>query len=384
MEKSSGMDYFSKLRKVTNLVGFKLTNKGNKWDAIRLWIFPLIVYSYTAVVLIRKWSFANDMEDILYAAGLGNCVPRIALARLQVSNFADVFDFLENIELPTTRNKEKFQASLKRVTTIMGKIAPPFGISAMLVVSAGWFFSNKPRPLPFITMPEWALNYSSLGCVIIQVSIYCLMAHEYVMVDVLKICILLHLKMHFRNLRMNIKNIVEQAREDYKQESGPCNEIPWHYLRKNLGKMVSYHNSLLKITETVETIYNKSVLSSFINLSLFACLTMYSMSLFPLLSVEFAVMIFYTTVILLMFFVDCFFTQQVITESEEVANSCYESDFVGSDPKFQKALVIIMRMAQNSVKFTIGKFAPLSVATCVVITNATISYFMILRNIKNM
>ncbi|KAK5639871.1 hypothetical protein RI129_010682 [Pyrocoelia pectoralis] len=377
MEKSSGVDYFSTLKRITNVGGLKFTNKAGKWDTIRLWIFPLILYTYAAIVLVRKWSFANDMEDILYATGLGTCIPRITIARLHVSNFADVLDLLENIDLSASPGREKLRASLKRASTLVCKLSGPLVPASMLLITAAWFFSSRDRPLPFITMPEWALNYSPLGCVLIQLCVYTVMAHEYVMVDGLKVCILLHLQIHFRNLSLNIKNIVEQARE----ESG-ANGIQSQCLKKNLVNVVCYHDFLLQIAEKVETIYNKCVLSSFINLSLFVCLTMYSMSLFPLLSIEFAIMVFYITIILLLFFVDCFFSQQVMTESEEVAHSCYEIDFVGTDPKFQKALVMIMRTAQNSVKFTIGKFAPLSIVTGVVITKASVSYFMLLQNMK--
>lgn len=58
-----------------------------------------------------------------------------------------------------------------------------------------------------------------------------------------------------------------------------------------------------------------------------------------------------------------FWGTKVITESLALAKSCYEVEFVGTDIRFQKALILIMQRSQSPFKLTLGRFAALSLVT---------------------
>ncbi|KAK5646171.1 hypothetical protein RI129_004635 [Pyrocoelia pectoralis] len=103
----------------------------------------------------------------------------------------------------------------------------------------------------------------------------------------------------------------------------------------------------------------------------------------PLFNVEFCVLLFYILTNLLVFFGDTYLCQEIVTEkSEGLVFSYYETDFVGADIRFQKALVLLMTRAQKHIIFSIGNFAPLSMGTIVTVVKASVSYFMLLYNLR--
>ncbi|KAK5646172.1 hypothetical protein RI129_004636 [Pyrocoelia pectoralis] len=100
-------------------------------------------------------------------------------------------------------------------------------------------------------------------------------------------------------------------------------------------------------------------------------------SLFPTLLIILQLLVLFFLIFL---FINCII---YFLESEGLVQSFYEIDFIGTDIRFQKALVFLMTRAQKTVTFTIGNFSPLSMATIVTVLNASISYFMLLRNLED-
>ncbi|XP_031355682.1 odorant receptor 67a-like [Photinus pyralis] len=227
------------------------------------------------------------------------------------------------------------------------------------------------------SMPESALNFSFVGCLIFQVLMYCGHAHEYIMLDGLKINILVQLRMHFQYLRLNVEDIL--AYHPSELERGEA----WNVFQKRLKELVTYHCSLTTLVEMVEDVFNKCVLFSFLTLSVFSCFSLYSMSSIALFGLQFWKFAGFILFPCILFFVDCYFSEEVLTESAELSNSCYNVEFNGADVRFQKALLMLMRRSQKRLMFTIGQFAPLSILTTVTIMKAAVSYFMLLRNMKN-
>ncbi|XP_031339879.1 uncharacterized protein LOC116168284 [Photinus pyralis] len=92
---------------------------------------------------------------------------------------------------------------------------------------------------------------------------------------------------------------------------------------------------------------------------------------------------FYLLFVIAIFpFGDCYLAQKVTTESEKLVYSYYDMDFIGTDLKFQKALIILIGRYQHSVVFTVGKFTRLSICTFITIIKGVYSYYMFLKGIK--
>ncbi|XP_031349468.1 odorant receptor 67a-like [Photinus pyralis] len=268
----------------------------------------------------------------------------------------------------------KFQDSLIKITSKVGNVACPFGSAAIPLMVVLWFIFGQHSDMPFNTLPAWLINYNYWLSLLLQVTVCSAICQEYVVLGATKICFLLQLRMHFKHLKSNVQNILEVTEAN--------EEIPWTYLQKKLKHLIDYHFSIIKIAEQVETLFNKCVLTGFIVLSVFICISMYAILSNPLFGPDFWRFIFYIFMTFMPFFADCFFSQQVITESEELFSSYCAIDFVGTDLRFQKALLVLLGQGQRTIGFTIGKFAPLSIITIVTVLKTAFSYLTFLQNMK--
>ncbi|XP_031339346.1 odorant receptor Or2-like [Photinus pyralis] len=115
-------------------------------------------------------------------------------------------------------------------------------------------------------------------------------------------------------------------------------------------------------------------------MSFFACLAMLRISNMQQFTTEHLQLLYYIIGPLVLFFVDCYFTQEVITENEAFAYSFYEIDFIGTNLAFQKCLILCIARTQRSVSFTIGQFAPLTMVAAVTILKASFSYYTLLES----
>ncbi|XP_031339204.1 odorant receptor 59b-like [Photinus pyralis] len=106
------------------------------------------------------------------------------------------------------------------------------------------------------------------------------------------------------------------------------------------------------------------------------------MSIIPLLSAEFLKLMLYIQLSLALFFGDAYLSTIVQAECLGVSHSCSEIHFVGTNLKFQKALVMLMAKTQKPVTFTIGRFAPLSINSVFTVIKAAFSYFMLVQSFK--
>lgn len=59
-------------------------------------------------------------------------------------------------------------------------------------------------------------------------------------------------------------------------------------------------------------------------------------------------------------FLVCYYGTILSLSSKSIADACFEINFIGSDIRFQKYLLLIMARSQKPVRLTAGGFAELS------------------------
>ena len=119
---------------------------------------------------------------------------------------------------------------------------------------------------------------------------------------------------------------------------------------------------------------------------------------FPLSSLRAIQDFCYVALVSIQVFLYCFWGNEVAMQSQEIAMACWNANFIGTDVRFQKNLVFVIRAGQKPIILTAGKFVPLSLATYVwvgvvlwicfsmflhmlfQILRASYSYYMVLRN----
>ncbi|XP_031356035.1 uncharacterized protein LOC116180270 [Photinus pyralis] len=337
-------------------------------------LLSLVYFNFSLIcsILYEGWNESNGINDVIPTLGYLNVIPRTAIIRFHKLKLVKTLRMLDEVNICNSDRRRQFKAVIETYMKWVFQITCSLALSVVVVGTITWYFTRL-TPLPFGIMPKWALNYSFTSCLIIQLITFPFIAHEYVMIDCLKVGILIQLQMHFKNLRLDILNLLSCCTEDGVDS--------WEYLQNEVKKVNIYWDTLKDICTKIEDVFNLCVFSTVINYSLYLCCTYLGMSHIPLYGAEFWLIIFYLFASSFMFVADCWFTQRVITESDQVASSCYDVDFVGTDLKFQKALMLMIGKAKRPVRFTIGKFAPFCIVTLVVIAKVSFSYVTFLENI---
>lgn len=77
-------------------------------------------------------------------------------------------------------------------------------------------------------------------------------------------------------------------------------------------------------------------------------------------------------------FICSYWGNEMIQQYSAIADACYEVDFVGIDRRFQKGLCMIIQRSQKPIKFTVGKFTPLTLNNFVMVSccNRILDYFI--------
>ncbi|XP_049961696.1 odorant receptor 82a-like [Schistocerca serialis cubense] len=79
----------------------------------------------------------------------------------------------------------------------------------------------------------------------------------------------------------------------------------------------------------------------------------------------------------------CWFGTDIITQSERLQMSAYSSDWVVATPRFGRELRIFLCRAHRPLRLTASKFYTISRDTFLLLMNASLSYFAVLREISN-
>nr|QJX74332.1 odorant receptor 54 [Ceracris kiangsu] len=78
----------------------------------------------------------------------------------------------------------------------------------------------------------------------------------------------------------------------------------------------------------------------------------------------------------------CWFGTDVLSESERLQTSAYSSDWVDASPRFRMELRIFLCRTHRPMRLTASKFYTISRETFLMLMNASLSYFAVLREIN--
>nr|AVH87271.1 odorant receptor 30 [Holotrichia parallela] len=201
-------------------------------------------------------------------------------------------------------------------------------------------------------------------------------------IDLLMGSVIAHMKTQFTILKNTIKSIRSDVDdEDFSEKvtARHLQKTSAGLLQKKLKYVVTYHQSIIDLTEQFEDAFNFLLLTLFIGNFLVLCFTMYHASLYPLSNTKAFMDFTYVGAICVQLLLTCYWSNELTLESESVAYACYEVNFVGASPAFQKNLALMIQRSQRPVVLTAGKFVNLSLDAYVSILRMSYSYYMVLR-----
>ncbi|KAF5289019.1 hypothetical protein FQA39_LY03898 [Lamprigera yunnana] len=392
MAEESFKNYFKTQKKIAKLLGISFTGDESityKLYSLLFVCFFSICYPILAVVELFKHEFDVVANMIMYTFGIYMGMAKtltILYNRIKIGdmmNKIEAVPFIYNAE----RGGEEEKKLIKRclwITNAQTYIYYGLGTATLF---AGFLFtvirrisSNDHRDWEFAYGPITLLNityspnyeitlcYQNLSIIWI--------GYHFVTADLLVADILVHISFQFKMLQNNFRRIrivTCKKEENTKLDQADC-------LKESLEEAVRYHLAILDLAEEIENLYNGLLLFVFMSTLGMLCFIIYRASLLKLGDTQMIRNLFEGCSIALQVLIICYWGQQVTNESEEVANSVFDSKFEGNPLWFQKSLILSIGRSQRPTKITAGKFADIGLPTFQWIMKTSYSAFMVVYN----
>nr|QXE93220.1 odorant receptor 40 [Eucryptorrhynchus scrobiculatus] len=146
-----------------------------------------------------------------------------------------------------------------------------------------------------------------------------------------------------------------------------------------LARCVYHHSKIITLIALIERVLTKIVLIQYITSVVVICNIGFQLVIVEPFSFPFVLMLTFFTAKMLQLGLYCWFGNEIILSSLAVRDACYESDWINSDVRVGKMLLIIMERTKRPLYLTAGKFSVLSLASFTSVINSAYSFFALMQ-----
>nr|ALD51479.1 odorant receptor 22 [Locusta migratoria] len=240
-----------------------------------------------------------------------------------------------------------------------------------------------PEGLPYIlALPFDAMQ--PLGFAVTWVFCSVVTLHAVVMTMVLdsfNVSVIAQLRIQLKLLSTKIVNLSKEILNT-DMESSEANVYQELYYR--LEKCIRHHEAIIKNADLLERSLGTMLLAQSISIGASTCFQMFQLATRANGLQQAGKFGCYLFAMLAELFVYCWFGDDLITESENVALAAYEAvtSLQGCPLSIKRSLLLLMHRAQRPLRITARGFFPLCRESFVSVVNVSYSFFAILRNFK--
>ncbi|XP_049835064.1 odorant receptor Or2-like [Schistocerca gregaria] len=346
--------------------------------------FAVSFFCSEIVVISRQGTAELDVFILMLSVTdtIANWLFRVALTTLSERHFhklalqvsQDFAEFATWDDVPLLRSQSR---TVRRFT--LGYIC--FGFC-----TCGYFLSlpcsDEGLPyilaLPFDATQPVGFAFAFLYCTIVG-------AHTVVMsitLNAFSISLIAQLRMQLTLLNRKIANLAKAVPKKLKHSSDTS---VGHDLPYRLKKCILHHQAIIKNVDLLQRCLGVMLLGQSVSIGSAACFQMYQIATraeYGLL--QMAKFGCYLIILLAELFIYCWFGDDLITESENVALMAYDAvtSLQESPLSVKKSLLLLMHRAQRPMCVTARGFFPFSRKSFVSVLRVSYSFFAILRNFQ--
>ncbi|PSN39644.1 Odorant receptor 76 [Blattella germanica] len=151
---------------------------------------------------------------------------------------------------------------------------------------------------------------------------------------------------------------------------------------KEFSSCIRHHQQILSIAEVINDIYSPIMLVQFFNTMMALCTFAFEASKMEGGGNQIWVQADFFIATALQVYLFCSVGSRLTTLSLEVADSCYESDWVNKPKFWKKSVEIVIMRAQKPLKLVGGPFYVISKETFLALIQLSFSYYTVLRNVQ--
>lgn len=150
--------------------------------------------------------------------------------------------------------------------------------------------------------------------------------------------------------------------------------------------IILHHEHIFKYYFQAEDVCTWVLFAQYFGTSIMMCVVMYQLAFSDVFSFKFLHISFYFAVVVFQLYINCYYGNDLIIESELVATAAFQSGWEKSGEyscKLRPYILTIMCRCLRPTRFSAGKFAYISLATFMTIGKTSYSYYTVMTNSKN-
>ncbi|KAF9422446.1 hypothetical protein HW555_001844 [Spodoptera exigua] len=190
-------------------------------------------------------------------------------------------------------------------------------------------------------------------------------------------------------LAFNLRNFEVLADRQRKRDVAENKYIeeykPQYYVRSVLKDCIVHHNCIIRYVSMIESAFSLASALQFMLSVMVLCLigiqflSIENPSSHPM---QIAWMGIYLTCMLIEVFILCWFGDELIWKSMDLAKAAFEGPWMNSDRKSNMFIIIFLERCKRPMRLTAGKIFTLSLDTYTVLINWSYKAFAVMRNMK--
>ncbi|XP_071052692.1 odorant receptor 10-like [Onthophagus taurus] len=149
-----------------------------------------------------------------------------------------------------------------------------------------------------------------------------------------------------------------------------------------ISDIIQHHQEILDLADGCEHTFSWLLLVQFAGSCLLICMQLYQLSIFPVLSIPFCTMSCYLFLMSTQIVLFCWHGNEVKLISDEIADVAFHSNWLVTELKTQKSILLMITRSIRPVRLTAGKFIFLSLESFMSLMKGSGSYFMFLKKMN--
>ncbi|KAG5877728.1 hypothetical protein JTB14_037178 [Gonioctena quinquepunctata] len=366
-------EVFGLERKILKYLGCFPNNKTKyKLDQLTafmaLWISLLLFLMMIVNIGIERGNLSALSETMLITSTYAACLSKTINLMVKKENISELEDTLSSPEFKsfTKDNMEIMKKSMNNVRYI-GLAYRIICSSCILSFMLFPLIDDNDRALPMVVWTPWDVRKKSnyISTFILHMISLVISAVTNTTIDIFTCQYIMIVVGQLKIMKKHLSSI------DY-----GSNNIE---VKQDFAKNVDLHKAIIRFTEVMEKTFSIPLFIQFMISIITICFTAFMLLEVPSDSTQFINLVAYLNVMFLQVLSYCLFGHILMTNSENINEAIYMSNWYLTTGSIRKSLLIMMERCKKPIILTAAKVLPLNLMTFTWILKSSYSYFAVLQ-----
>ncbi|XP_023025782.2 putative odorant receptor 71a [Leptinotarsa decemlineata] len=154
-------------------------------------------------------------------------------------------------------------------------------------------------------------------------------------------------------------------------------------MTSNLIVCIEHYKQIKTLSKEIEKFHETSIFVLFFGGEVLICCSLYQMSVVPIMTIEFFMVISFVIAALMEQFVYCWFGNDIIHKSSKISDAIYNTPWIECDLQYKKILLNFLIQTKFPIEIWVGRLFSMSIPVFKWIVQSSYSGFALLKNVQD-